>query len=232
MRNDTERRKGAAMKRIMVFGDSNTYGHLPGSAHPVTGASLRYADDVRWTGVMQNELGAEYKVLEEGFCGRSTVFPDPMQHGRNGLEYLDVAFGTCAPVDLVIIMLGTNDTKDYLSASALVIYYGMATLVDALRKLIAQSNSPDAKILIINPPHLIPTADGTYIWGFSEQSTQKGRELGAYFERLANEEHLEFLDADKLEGCVPSEIDGTHLTEEAHAILGKAAAKKVKEIMG
>ena len=220
------------MKRIMIYGDSNTYGHLPGSAHPVTGAALRYGENERWPGVVQNILGTdEYKILEEGFCGRTTVFDDPMQHGRNGLEYIDVAFATCAPVDMVVVMLGTNDTKDMFSPSALNIYYGMNKLIVTIKNLIAQSNCPEAKILLINPPHLIPTADGTYIWDFSERSTEIGKQLGTYYARLAKEQGLEFLDADALEGCVPSDIDGTHLTKEAHAVLGKAVAKKIREIL-
>ncbi len=93
------------MKKILCYGDSNTWGHIP-----VTGG--RYGDDVRWTGVLQAALGEGYRVIEEGLNGRTTVHDDPIEGVyKNGKHYLIPCLESHRPLDLVIMMLGTNDLK-------------------------------------------------------------------------------------------------------------------------
>ena len=90
------------MRTILCFGDSNTWGDPPGG-------NGRFAWHERWTGILQSSLGDGFRVIEEGLCGRTTCFDDPFSPNRNGLAYLTVALETHCPLDLLIIMLGTND---------------------------------------------------------------------------------------------------------------------------
>lgn len=92
------------MRHILCYGDSNTWGYTPGTGE-------RHAPDVRWTGVLRRLLGEGWEVLEEGMNGRTTVFDNPMSQGRNGSAYLLTCLETHKPLDLVILMLGTNDLR-------------------------------------------------------------------------------------------------------------------------
>ena len=92
------------MRRILCFGDSNTWGY-----DPATGE--RFDEQTRWTGVLQAALGGDYTVIEEGLNGRTTVWDDPIEGHKNGHEYLVPCLETHRPLDLVVLMLGTNDLK-------------------------------------------------------------------------------------------------------------------------
>ena len=92
------------MKHVLVYGDSNSWGFEPGSGK-------RYGEEVRWTGVLAENLGSDTRVIEEGLNGRTTVFDDPLEPGRNGKTYLGPCLQSHHPLDLVILMLGTNDLK-------------------------------------------------------------------------------------------------------------------------
>lgn len=219
------------MKKIMVYGDSNTWGHNPNAVDPVNGFPKRYEDHVRWPSVMQDELGHDYMVLEQGYCGRTTVFDDPLGSNRNGLKSLEVCFRTCDPVDLIIIMLGTNDQKDMFGTDAMCIYYGMERLINQLRIYMRDSLSHDAKIMIVNPARLSACGDGTFVYGFSQNSVDMADGICERYKILAREQRCEFFDADAVPGVVVDKADGTHLTTEAHKALGVAIAKKVKEIL-
>ena len=98
-------------KRILCFGDSNTWGYDAYSGG-------RFARDVRWTGVLQNTLAKDYHIIEEGLCGRTTVFDDPLNEGLNGFRYLLPCLQSHLPIDMLIIMLGTNDCKERFAATA------------------------------------------------------------------------------------------------------------------
>ena len=99
------------MKTILCYGDSNTYGYDPSNG-------FRYPKNVRWTGVLADLLGPEFTVIEEGCNGRTTVFDDPLEGWKNGLDYLKPCLNSHKPIDLVILMLGSNDLKDIFHASA------------------------------------------------------------------------------------------------------------------
>lgn len=93
---------------ILCFGDSNTWGHCPEGG--------RWARDIRWPGALQALLPDDY-VMENGLCGRTTVFTDPLMDGRRGIEDLPTLLDICQPLDWFVVMLGTNDTKSHLSAA-------------------------------------------------------------------------------------------------------------------
>jgi lysophospholipase L1-like esterase len=209
-------------RTIVCFGDSNTWG-----ASPVDGTRLPRS--VRWTGVLRAELGDGYEVIEEGLNARTTVYTSPLNEGRVGRDLLQPVLWTHAPVDLVTIMLGTNDLKIWYDLSAPEIAYGAATLVDlALRSLAGPGGSPPKVLLMAPPPLAAPTPKSMY-WGFAKaQATSL--ELGQHYRTAAAVKGVGFLDTGAFAEASPT--DGVHLDAATHGRIGKAVAEKVRELLG
>ncbi len=115
------------MREVLCFGDSNTWGY-----DPVT--RERFPGNVRWTGVLQAALGPGFRVIEEGLNGRTTVWEDPIEGDKMGKRHLPVCLASHAPLDLVIMMLGTNDTKKRYSAPSTDIAAGVGVLLDIVAR--------------------------------------------------------------------------------------------------
>ena len=115
-------------KRILIFGDSNTWGWNP--CNDLIPPLKRWDDEVRWPGVMQKELGDDYLVIPEGLNGRTTVWNDPIEEYRCGKDQIIPCLDSHAPLDLVIIMVGTNDLKRRYTVSAQDIANGVGIIVD------------------------------------------------------------------------------------------------------
>ena len=111
-------------KHIVCFGDSNTHGYCADPSDCADGGD-RFNEDERWTCLLQKALGQDYLVIEEGLSGRTTVFPDPLQESMSGLDAIYSCLMSHEPVDLLIIMLGTNDAKERFAANAACIGFGM-----------------------------------------------------------------------------------------------------------
>ena len=131
---------------ILCFGDSNTWGYKPDK-------SGRYDENIRWTGLLQKKLGSGYHIIEEGLCGRTTVFQDELREGRRGLDLIGVTVEMHNPIDLMIIMLGTNDTKERFNASPACIGIGMERLA-MKAETVAAWRGGKPKLLIVAPPHI------------------------------------------------------------------------------
>ena len=163
------------MKTIVAFGDSNTGGLVPKSE-----PHERYPEDVRWTGVLQGLL-KDARVVEEGLCGRTTVFEDELRPGRKGLSMLPVILESQYPVDAVIIMLGTNDCKTSYNVSAHTIGKGIEMCLNELEKYISADN-----ILLVSPISL-----GAEVWKpekdpeFNSESVEKSKELKEIYKTIA-----------------------------------------------
>ena len=122
------------MKEILCFGDSNTHGYMPG-------LGTRYPIDQRWSGLLGKLLGDGYHVVEEGMDGRTTAFEDDLQPWRSALGYIGPCVKTHAPLDLIIIMLGTNDSKTRYGVSAEEIGFGMQELIIRIKALMGKAFS-------------------------------------------------------------------------------------------
>ncbi len=208
------------MKVVVAFGDSNTYGH-----DPATGG--RFAPDVRWTGVAQRALGSAYRLIEEGQGGRTTVYDDPVEPYRRGLDYLPPCLMSHAPIDAIVISLGINDTKARFSASPGDIASGAGRLIEVVIRSDAGPNGSSPKVLLVAPP---PT---TKLTGFAEMfagSAEKSRALGARYEALAKLTDVGFLDAGAVIHC--SDLDGIHYEADQHEKLGTAIAGAVRKLLG
>ena len=115
-------------REILCVGDSNTYGLIPGTKE-------RYKENIRWTGILQQKLKEQdCRIVEEGLCGRTTVFEDELRKNRKGSDLLPVLLESHAPIDQVVLMLGTNDCKSYYHASEEVIGLGVEKLIGQIRQ--------------------------------------------------------------------------------------------------
>ena len=139
-------------KHIVCFGDSNTHGYCADPSDSNDGG-IRFNESERWTCRLQELLGEAYLVMEEGLSGRTTCFEDPIHEGLSGLQYITPCLKSHEPVDLLVIMLGTNDTKERFSANAACIAIGMARLV---KKAMATEcwGGRKPNILVVAPPHI------------------------------------------------------------------------------
>ncbi len=215
------------VKRIMCFGDSLTWGWIP----TIDGApTSRYPFAQRWGGAMAIELGDGYEVLEEGLSARTTNIDDPTDGRLNGSKHLPSALASHFPLDLVIIMLGTNDTKSFLHRSSYEIANGMSQLVAQVLTSAGGVGTiyPAPRAMIIAPP---PLADIPHPWfhGMFEGGHEKSQELAGRYEALASFFGIDFLNA--ADHISTDGIDGIHFTAETNIALGKAVATKVRRIL-
>jgi lysophospholipase L1-like esterase len=209
------------MKTILCYGDSNTWGY-----DPVTKG--RFPRDVRWTGVLRRTLGADYLVIEEGLNGRTTVWDDPIEGYKNGATYLVPCLTTHRPLDLVIIMLGTNDLKMRFSVSASDIANGASVLVDLVQRCDPDPKyGPPPKVLLMAPPPVARLSEFAEMFAGAEE---KSRHFAMHYQRVAQERGCAFLDTSAV--IVSSDLDGIHFEQDEHTKLGQAVAAKVREIIG
>jgi lysophospholipase L1-like esterase len=207
------------MKTVLCYGDSNTWGYDPATKD-------RFARDERWPGVLRQELGEEYWVIEEGLGGRTTVWDDPIEGYKNGKEYLIPCLGSHQPVDLVIIMLGTNDLKKRFSVSAYDVANGAGVLVDVVHKSAAGPNGGAPKLLLMAPPPVVRLTEFAEMF---EGAEAKSKKLSEHFRRVAQEQGCELLDTAQV--IVSSDLDGIHFDKGEHQKLGRAVAARVREIL-
>lgn len=203
------------MKQILCYGDSNTWGLIPGTEN-------RYPWGVRWTSILQEMLNPSgVRIVEEGLCGRTTVFEDSYREKRNGWKELITILESQKPLDGAVLMLGTNDCKSYYKANAYQIAKGLERCVDRLEEYI-----PSENILVVAPIHL-----GEQVWKqefdpeFDQESVRVSKELYAEYQKVAERKKVHFLAASDV--AKPSEVDQEHLTVEGHAALANAIFRKL-----
>ncbi|MGR9105395.1 MAG: SGNH/GDSL hydrolase family protein [Gammaproteobacteria bacterium] len=206
-------------KTILCFGDSNTWGYIPGSAQ-------RYAYQSRWTGCLQKALGRGYRVLEEGLNGRTTVWDEPFREGRNGRRLLRPLLESHAPVDLLIIALGTNDLKHFYQATAFDSARGVQTLVTIARSSVTGPEGKAPMVLIIAPPVMTTLSEAMFRQ--FQGAREKSSGFSEAFSEVARLENCYFVDASQVLEC--SSVDGIHFDAEAHQNLAFALEKKIREI--
>ncbi len=209
-------------KHIVCFGDSNTHGYCA-----ETGG--RFDEESRWTSLLQAYLGDGYLILEEGLSGRTTCFDDPIHEGLSGLDYIYPCMMTHEPLDLLIIMLGTNDTKERFGVSPACIGLG-------LKRLIAKAKATECwsggvpNILVVTPQNIgreyIDTACGATM---GKGCAQKSEMLAEQFRLIADSMGCSYLDANKLVTAGPNQVDFMHLSEAGH---GQLAAGLANYILG
>lgn len=212
-------------KTIVCFGDSNTHGY-----DPSTGG--RYPDHIRYPGALQEYLGSDYLIREEGMSGRTTVFDDPLFEGLSGLDYLYPCLMSHEPVDLLIIMLGTNDTKERFNVNAENIAKGMTRLVQ--KALASKEAFRDSlpKVLIVAPAPIESGFEATAVVNeMGLGCLEKSQQLSVTFAEAAKLLGCHFLDAGSIPGIHMHPNDYMHLDEESHGLLAKALQEKIISIL-
>jgi len=217
-------------KRVLVFGDSNTWGWIPVErGYPTT----RYSVGERWPGVAQAALGERYEVIEEALNGRTTNLADPAVPelsgaGFDGSAYLPAAVASHLPLDLVVIMLGTNDLKTAFHRSPEEVAQGIRRLIELVKAQdrAAWTEYPAPHVLVVAPPPMSDTE--RFPAPVFKNGIDKSRQLAAPYEAVARAAGAEFLDAGRI---MPADgVDGLHLSAEAHRQLGRAIADKIRAI--
>ena len=212
------------MQQILIYGDSLTWGIIPGTRN-------RLAFDQRWPGVLENKVNASarrIRVMEDCLNGRRTVWDDPFKPGRNGLEGLAQRMEIHSPLALVILMLGTNDFQfchpynDAWSAAQ-----GIATLVKEIRRAQIEPGMPVPRVLIVCPPRIRqPKGDTTEKYRGAEQRTTG---LDQAYKQVASDLKCDFFDAETV--ATVSAVDGVHLDADQHLKLGNALAGIVEKLL-
>lgn len=212
------------MKHIVCYGDSNTHGYCAESGR-------RYDETERWTKLLDRQLGEDYLIIEEGLSGRTTCFTDPLHEGLSGLDYIYPCLMSHEPVDLLVIMLGTNDTKERFAASAGCIALGLKRLI---AKAIATAEcwrNGKVNILVVVPKNIHKHYEQTEIvntmgWGCAEKSEG----LAAFYENIAGLMGCSYLDANTVV-TDQNHIDYMHLTKGGHQELADALTLLIPAII-
>lgn len=203
------------MKNILCFGDSNTWGYNPSTKE-------RYTWGIRWTSIIQEMLGKdEVRIVEEGLCGRTTVYEDAVRPNRKGIETLRTIFHTKNDIHSVILMLGTNDCKKYYNNSAIDISEGISQCLDIILQHVASKH-----VLLVSPITL-----GENVWKeefdpeFDRESVLVSKYLKNEYQKVAKEKKVHFLAAS--EYARPSEADQEHLDVVGHNQLANAIYERI-----
>ena len=200
------------MKTILCFGDSNTWGYNPSTAS-------RYPYDQRWPTVLGARLGSGYLVIPEGLNGRTTVWDDPVEIDKRGSAHLPSLLESHKPIDLLVIMLGTNDLKLRFGLGPLDIAAGAQRLARIAK---ASSTGPAEgapAVLLVAPPPIIEV--GPFAEMFQGGEAKSAR-LAEHFRAKAAELGLPLLQASDFVESSP--LDGIHFSAEAQRALGEAVA--------
>lgn len=211
--------------KILCYGDSNTWGRTPDR-------KSRYTSDVRWTGQLQNLLGSGYDIIEEGLGGRTVNLDHPSYFGRNGKNYLMPCLQSHSPLDVVIIMLGTNDLKLFFDSTPESIKGGLSELVDDVYEYSTKLDGGRPEVILISPVYIEPDAPRFmefYKEDYPYSSGGMSKKLSPSIEKLCNERSLHFIDA-----ALSAKIgeDGLHLDLESNQRLAQVIHDKVKNIQG
>lgn len=210
-------------KHILCLGDSNTHGYCADPKDCADGG-IRFNEEERWTCRLQAALGDGYLVTEEGLSGRTTVFADPLHESMDALSVLYSLLKSHEVIDLLIIMLGTNDTKERFGVNAFCISLGMERLVRKALSVDCWGDRPP-NVLIVAPPHIGRRMNDD---GMGKGCAEKSEELAGFYAQVAERLGCHFLDA---EGCQFNSVDYMHLTRLGHAQLAERLARLVPGLL-
>lgn len=211
------------MKNILFFGDSNTWGYIPLSGE-------RYTCDERYVGLLRKRF-PDYNFIEEAMNGRTTCYDDGSRPGRNGFAYLLPSLFSHSPLDLIVIMLGTNDFKARFSATPQETKRGVEQMIKLIKSPLMYAGKPDTKILLVTPVGMGDVEKGPFAGVFPEGSKKKIAELNKEYEALSKQYGIYHMDASVVASAQDSKTpDYIHIDKTGHQKLADAFEKKLKEI--
>ncbi|MDL2260816.1 GDSL-type esterase/lipase family protein [Methanimicrococcus sp. OttesenSCG-928-J09] len=209
------------MYNILCFGDSNTWGMDPKTL-------TRFPPEIRWTGILQNELGSDFKIIEEGLVGRTAFMSFPFEPEASGISYFLPCVKSHAPLDLIIIMIGTNDFA--YGATPLGIARNLTRYIQTARADTTGMTAPP-QILLISPVQITKDFEKSpfqEIFGDVDACIEKSKKYADYVKMIAEENNCLWLDSSEV--APASETDGLHYDEKGHMGLGKKVAEIVKKV--
>jgi len=213
------------MKTILCYGDSNTWGHVPQDGS-------RYSHKIRWPMILKEILNKGYSgedpaywVDEEGQCGRTSCREDPVEGDMNGLRQLIPILESHKPINIVVVMLGTNDLKIRYNPCPYDIARGVGRIVTAIKDSRTGPENTSPAVLMICPP---PTVHSLVFEPMFGDCAELSKKLPSYYAQFARETGALFLDAGKV--IQSSKIDGIHLDPEEHRKLAQAVADIIREL--
>jgi len=205
---------------ILAYGDSLTWG-----SDPVTG--LRHKKETRWPEVIASALGVE--VITDGLRGRTTAYDEDLSDSdRNGARTLPTALYAHAPLDLVILMLGSNDMKPHIAGTAIAAMQGMRRLVSIVQNHAPGPDLPKPQVLVVSPPPLCRTKDRFFAELF-DGGIAHSKQLPHWYSQIAQEQNCHFFEAGNAAKTSP--VDGVHLDATNTGNLGKALVPVVRKIL-
>lgn len=220
---------------ILCYGDSNTWGTV--AKHHINDPHLRYGRDVRWPCVLQTLLGDQYAIQEEGLGGRTTIYTaNPAMPFKNGMYMLEGCLKTHAHLDLVILMLGTNDLHQPQPLPEDQMGLGISQMVELIQAHpeYGRDEKKCPEILLIAPPFITSSAPDARIEVYPQF-------FGEYGERLSHQFPESYMKVAEKYGCYflnaqdctcPDPNDGVHLDAKSHRNLAAAVRDKILEIRG
>ena len=211
------------MKNILCFGDSNTWGYDPST-------QTRFSKDIRWTGVLQQLLGSKYNIIEEGLNGRTTNVNEKQDHGlgyfrpfRSAMDLLSVLIETNSPLDLIIVMLGTNDLKINFNKSSEMIAKNMRLVCESI---INNDYFQSKSIILVSPTHIneeSPNLLDSFIG-----TTQASQSFSNSYRKISDDLNLYFVDAS--ESVKTNKIDGLHWDSKQHSDFANSLFNKIIKV--
>lgn len=211
------------MKNILCFGDSNTWGYDPST-------QTRFSKDIRWTGVLQQLLGSKYNIIEEGLNGRTTNVNEKQDHGlgyfrpfRSAMDLLSVLIETNSPLDLIVVMLGTNDLKTNFNQSSEMIAKNMRLVCESI---INNDYFQSKSIILVSPSHIneeSPNLLDSFIG-----TTQASQSFSNSYRKISDDLNLYFVDAS--ESVKTNKIDGLHWDSKQHSDFANSLFNKIIKV--
>ncbi len=206
------------MKELLCFGDSNTYGVNPEN-------NERFGRDERWTGLLQNLLGQDFYVIEDGYRGRSTCFADDSDPYRSAIKVLEPVLKTHSPLDLIVIMLGTNDFKAQFNMTAKVSGYALKRIVDKIHNYYGKECP---KILLVSPIMMGEGVENSRFWECDKRAYEEIKKVPAVYEEVARQTDSAFFAASTV---ASAGSDCLHMTLESHRALADALAPIIVDLL-
>lgn len=209
------------MKRILCYGDSNTWGYISGTDH------LRYGEDKRWTRLLKCNLGEEYEVIEEGLNSRTFFSEDkrPGREGRIGFDYLKPCLDTHDRIDYFVLMLGTNELKADYSNSAEDIFNMLVKFIGFIKGYKSQIDKTTPELIVSGIPLVNENTEYAKADGMYHGATEKSQKYNLLSKEYCEKNGIKYIENTDL----AVGVDGVHLTEESHKILAERLAKIIEE---
>ena len=217
-------------KNILCYGDSNTWGCIP-RWKDLGVPSERYSPEVRWTGRLATLLGEGFCVIEEGLGGRTSIYHRPDEPWLNGLPYFKPCLLSHRPLDLVVLMLGTNDLLAFLGPSMEQLGRGIRTLIEVVRDTPkCGRNGAPPPVLVLAPARIKAGLGRTEVYPLFDgpRGELLSQAFPEVYRQVAQETGCWYLDASRY--AQPSDADGLHWEEDSHRRLADAVAEKVREL--